>query len=270
MSYQSSPLQQDYKISPPKKLEAVIVCVNYSDFLAFTLPSTRTVFDQLVVVTDTSDTKTKDLCDYYNVRCVQTDVFYEDDDTFNKGKGINEGLKALDKDGWVVHLDADIYLPPRTRDIINNIPLDPRKIYGADRLMCPDFDSWVRYLANPGPMQDSWVYIHLSCFPVGVRIAEYYNTNCGYEPIGYFQMWNPAQTGIESYPTEHGFADRTDVIFCKYWPRPLRELLPELVLIHLESSSEMGCNWGGRKSPFFGPPPAKKRSCMFKKLFKGV
>ena len=38
--------------------------------------------------------------------CIQTDVFYENGNKINKGKGINEGLKHLDGDGWIVkHLN---------------------------------------------------------------------------------------------------------------------------------------------------------------------
>lgn len=233
------------------KLEAVIVCVNYSDFLAHTLPSTKNQFNKLVVVTDYNDLDTKRLCEYYNVKCVQTNAFYENNDTFNKGKGINEGLKHLDLDGWVLHLDSDIYLPPQTRSILESLPLDSSKIYGADRLMCPNYEEWQKFLDFPSPIQDSWIFVHLTRFPVGVRICEYKTYQGGYEPIGYFQLWNPKTSGVTQYPTEHGFADRTDVIHCKKWPREKRELLPEIVTIHIESESGLGLNWKGRTTKKF-------------------
>lgn len=238
------------------KIEGVIICVNYADFLAHTLPSTRSQFDKLVVVTDLDDTETKKVCEYYEVQCVQTNVFYENGDVFNKGKGINEGLKHLDKDGWVIHLDADIYMPPQTRQILETVPLDEEKIYGADRLMCPGYDQWKEFLCSPPPIQDSWIFIHLTRFPVGVRIAEYKTPGGGYEPIGYFQLWHPKRSGVRAYPDKHGFADRTDVLHCKKWPRNKRELLPEIVLIHLESEGGIGLNWKGRTTPRFGPGPS--------------
>ena len=234
------------------KLEAVIVCVNYSDFLAHTLPSTRNQFDKLVVVTDLKDKRTKALCEYYNVECVQTDAFYEGGDVFNKGKGINKGLENLSLDGWVIHLDADIYLPPQTRSILESLPLRGKKIYGADRLMCPSFEEWQKFVNCPTPIQDSWIFIHLTKFPVGVRIAEYKTPLGGYEPIGYFQLWNPKSSGVFRYPDKHGFADRTDVLHCKKWSRERRELLPEIVVIHLESQPGLGLNWKGRITPTFG------------------
>lgn len=240
-------------------LEGVIICVNYSDFLAHTLPHNKIQFNRLVVVTDTKDIKTKQLCEYHHVECIQTDIFYENGDTFNKGKAINVGLAKLSQVGWVVQLDADIYLPPMTRTILDRIELDPHTIYGIDRLMCPNYEAWMDFLENPKPIQEGWIYIHPNAFPMGVRIAEYMSK--GYEPIGYFQMWNPIATGIKDYPDKHGKADRTDVLHAKKFPRLKRQLIPELLVIHLDSEGlmvgNMGKNWNGRKTALFKLPKTK-------------
>lgn len=236
-------------------LEGIIICVNYSDFLAHTLPHNRNHFDNLIVVTDTKDEKTKELCEFYHVKCIQTDIFYENGDSFNKGAAINYGLSHLENKEWVIHLDADIYLPPLTRNILENLPLESHKIYGADRLMCPSYEKWMEFLNNPQKIQEGWVYIHLDSFPIGVRLAEYNNKNGGYEPIGYFQLWNPKDSGVFNYPTQHDYCDRTDVLQCKKFARQNRELLPEIVVIHLESEGlsvdSMGKNWKGRKTKLF-------------------
>lgn len=254
------------------KLEGIIICVNYSDFLAHTLPHNRSHFDNLIVITDTKDIATKHVCDYYHVRCIQTDVFYENGDSFNKGKAINEGLKHLANDGWIMHLDADIYLPPMTRHILGNLPLDPKKMYGADRLMCPSYSQWIDFLNNPRPIQESYIYVHLTAFPIGVRICEFNNKNGGYEPIGYLQLWNPSGSNVYGYPTEHDFCDRTDVLHCKRFSRENRELLPEIVVIHLDSdSAAMGTNWQGRKTPPFGKLDIKiSRKMRIKNWFKEI
>jgi glycosyltransferase involved in cell wall biosynthesis len=235
-------------------LEGVIICCDYSDFLAHTLPYNKNQFNKLIVVTDTKDTATKKLCEYHHVECLQTDVFYENGDTFNKGKAINAGLEKLTLKGWVVQLDADIYLPPLTRGILDRIELDPQTIYGMDRLMCPNYESWIKFIENPEFIQEAYIYIHPNAFPMGVRIAEYMSK--GYEPIGYFQMWNPRASGIFEYPTQHGKADRTDVLHAKQFPRIKRQLLPEVLCIHLDSEgltvNNMGKNWNGRKTAWFG------------------
>lgn len=237
-------------------LEGVIVCVNYADFLAHTLPHNKIHFDRLVIVTDTKDARTKSLCEFYHVECVQTDVFYRNGDKFNKGAGINAGLDRLSKQDWVLHLDADMYLPPLTRTILNNLPLQPDKVYGADRLMCPSYSEWMRFMDSPPKTQEAWIYIHLTAFRMGVRIAEYMTKGGGYEPIGYFQLWNPTGSGVNRYPEQHATADRTDVLHIKRWPREKRELLPELVTVHLDSegltTAEMGKNWNGRRTAIFG------------------
>ena len=239
------------------KLEAVIVCVNYSDFLSQTLPNNKSLFDKMVVVTDLKDEKTKKICDYYNVECVQTDEFYRNSSTINKGRGINEGLKKLDMDGWVLHLDADIFLPPLTREILGNIEpeLDKKGIFSIDRMMCPTYEAWINYINNPSLLHEGWIFIHTSIFPIGVRIAEYKGE--GWEPIGFFQLWYPKTSGITEYPSEHGAIDRSDVLFAKNWSRGNRHLIPEIICIHLESEalnlSQMGKNWSGRKTKLFQP-----------------
>jgi hypothetical protein len=236
-------------------IEAVTVCVNYSDFLAHTLPHNKQHFDKFVVVTSAQDTLTQKLCEFHNVECVITDVFYENGDVFNKAKGINVGLKRLQQTGWVVHLDADIYLPPLTRSILQKIDLRGDTIYGVDRMMCPDYHSWQQFVVTPKLTHEGWIYIHPDVFPLGVRVAEYHNK--GYEPIGFFQLWCPKESGVFLYPDQHGMADRTDVLFAKKFTRNRRALIPEIIVIHLDSEDlnlkDMGKNWSGRKTKWFGP-----------------
>lgn len=239
-------------------IEAVVICVNYADFPAWTLPANRWQFDRMVVVTTPADTATQQLCERYDVECVQTHAFYTGGDVFAKGRGINAGLDRLTRRGWVVHMDADIYLPPKTRKVLNNLPLDSSKIYGADRLMCPSAEAFAAYLDAPPPVQSDWVFVHATAFPMGVRLAQYLEPCGGYVPIGYWQMWHPNGSGVHRYPEKHGTAARTDFQHGTTWPRAQRELLAEIVVIHLESAPGMALNWEGRTTPTFrvGPAPA--------------
>lgn len=234
-------------------IEGLIICVNYDDILAHTLVSNKSHFDRLIVVTSLEDKATKNLCEHLNIECIQTDAFYEEDAAFNKAKGINIGLAALSKKDWVIHLDADIYLPPMTRSILERIDLDPLFIYGIDRMMCPTYTAWQDYVSNPRPIHEGWIYVHPARFPMGVRVAEYMSK--GWEPIGFFQMWNPSVSKVYDYPDKHGAADRTDVLFSKKWERKRRALIPEVIAIHLDSEDldlkEMGKNWKGRKTKRF-------------------
>lgn len=67
------------------KLEAVIVCDNYSDFLAHTLPDNRILFDKIVVVTSFEDKETQRVCEFWHVQCIKTDVINSRKGEFCKG-----------------------------------------------------------------------------------------------------------------------------------------------------------------------------------------
>ena len=239
------------------KLQAVIISINYSDFLKITLPNNKQYFDKVVVVTDMKDLETAKVCNFYNVKCIQTDAFYDEGEKApNKAKGINEGIKDLDLNAWIVQMDADIWLPPLTRNILEHYPLEKDSIYGIDRLMCNSYEDWIDFIhmnkKEIPHIHEGWIYLHLDHFPVGQRIVQYYGD--GYMPIGYFQLWHPNGSKITSYPVENAAFDRTDVLHLKQFAREKRKFIPDFVCIHLASENHaMGQNWGGRKTKGFLP-----------------
>jgi len=236
-------------------IEALSVCVNFHDVLAFTLPANKSHFDRMVVVSDTTDELTKNLCSHHHVELVQTDQFYHSDQAFAKARGLNAGLQRLSRKGWIVHMDADIVLPTRTREILGRLPLDPTCIYGIDRMMCPDFGAYIRYMQNPTQMHTAETFVIPEPFPLGARVAPMQAGKL-WMPIGFFQLWNPEGSGIHDYPHDHGTAGRTDMLHAMRWPREKRQLIPELIAIHLEGPIAKGMkNWRGRRMGHFGPPP---------------
>ena len=108
------------------KIECVIVCDGYGDFLRQTLPRHPPLFDRIVVVTGFDDAETLALCRQLSVECIPSDVQHKDGDAFNKGRMIDLGLSYCRRDDWVVHLDADMYLPPMTRRLIEWSNPDPQ------------------------------------------------------------------------------------------------------------------------------------------------
>lgn len=242
------------------KLEAVIVCKDYSDFLEHSLPENVQHFDRIVVVTHPKDGATQRLCAKFGVDCIETEEMHRHDDKFNKGRAINLGLQHLRHDGWLVHLDADIVLPHKFRQMLAHSHLDEKKIYGADRLNVLGFDHWMANKHKCVP-QHQWRYLVTPPkeFPLGSRLL---HQEYGYCPIGYFQMWH--SNTRRKYPIHTGSAEHSDVLFSVQWPRPLRELLAEFFVYHLESEiAEMGANWHGRKTKPFKPcpKPAPKPHC---------
>jgi hypothetical protein len=135
---------------------------------------------------------------------------------------------------WVVHMDADIYLPPQTRILIERADLDPAYIYGIDRFRVKGYKEWARFTSMPKLQQEAETYIHLdNSFPIGTRVMHGFAG--GRLPIGYFQLWNASVSGIKTYPEEHTTAGRGDTLFAEQWPRRKRALIPEIVGYHLES-----------------------------------
>lgn len=277
--YRAEDAIQGRSVNSPKKprkirLEAVTVCVDYSDFLAYSVLFNKSAFDRWVIVTSPTDEATRRLCEYHDLEYVVSNRFYEPDGwqpkshgqgrlykpPFAKAKGINDGLKALDGDGWVLHIDADIVLPPRAREMIERTGLVPQNIYGIDRLMSKSFEEFAIHLTYPEVQHDANIFIRGNSFPFNVRVGNHRDDNGGgWLPIGFFQLWNPAGSGIKAYPEQHNSAGRTDMQHAMRWPIERRLLIPEVIGIHLESETTMmSANWSGRRTRYFGPREAER------------
>jgi hypothetical protein len=235
------------------KLTAITISVNYADFLKYSIQYNKNNFDKWIVVTDLQDLETKKLCDENNIICVQTNIFYEGGD-FRKYAGINKALELVVEDDWVVFLDGDIILSPYARRIINSLPLDKNKIYGIDRVNCYGFENWVKYQKSNGVLVDNWL-LHGNSLEFGARIVHIYGEEgdngkfTGWKPLGYFQLCHKSQISI--YPEGSKDASHGDIAFAKMWDRNNRELIPEILGIHICTKNYESMNWKGRKSDKF-------------------
>lgn len=236
-------------------VEAIITCVNYSDFLAHTLADNLQQVDRMVVVTHSNDKATQALCTKYGVDCIDTEIMHDDGDRFNKGKLINLGLSHLRHEGWLLHLDADIVLPHNFKAMLKHARLDEKCVYGADRLNVKSYEHWMTNKHKTIP-QHQWRYLVVPPkeFPLGSRLL---HQEYGWCPIGYTQLWHASTR--RKYPIVSGSAEHSDVLFAVQWARKNRILLPEFFVYHLESEqAAMGANWHGRKTKHFGPHDCEK------------
>jgi hypothetical protein len=234
------------------KIECVITCVGHADILAHTLPMNKSQFDKIIIVTAPEDKDTPKLCEYWRVPYHVTDAFQSRWGCFCKGIGINEGLAKLDRDAWMLQMDADIALPPNSREALERMNLATDHIYGIDRVECKSYLDWARFIAAPEPnVQGNGILIHTthSPFQLGTRVG--FDHEGGYIPIGFFQLWH-AQSGVKEYVQGHTDAGREDSHFAALWPRNKRAMLPEVTGYHLESEkAEMCVNWKQRTTrPF--------------------
>lgn len=226
------------------RISAVIVCVDYDDFLRHTLEENIPHFDDLIVVTNKKDIQTKNLCREMSVRCISTNEFYVNGDIFNKARGINLGIAHLKDSNWIVHLDADIALPKHFRQVLLNRTLDERCIYGIDRLQIIGLKNWLNIKSKKQHIDRSFI------IPQEQIVARYMHNMFGWAPIGYFQMWHKSEH--KTYPINQDRAEHTDLLHSIQWDREFRILMPEMFCYHLESEKgQMGANWGGRKTKRF-------------------
>ena len=256
------------------KLQAVTVSVNYSDFLCHTLEENKKLFDKWVIVTDTKDIETKELCDKYkdfNVVCVQTDLFYQKA-LFNKYAGVNEGLKLIDTDAWVLFIDSDIVLHEQTRRVLESIDLEEDTIYGVDRVNCKGYENWFNFKIKRNLVVDNWL-LTTAGFDLGARLVHYYGYEngdgkfAGWNPLGFFQLAH--HSAFDMYPQNSIGADHCDLVFARQWPRNKRVNIPEILAIHLESEFIIkGTNWYGRLSQPFTNEHKPKLTVSY--LFKVI
>lgn len=208
------------RTTKPRRLSGVVVSVNYGDRLAETLPRNVAIFDEFVVVTTQEDELTQKVAKEHGATLVISNRCYDDDHAFNKGRMLNDGLKALKDPDWVVLTDADIILNPRTRDYVIEHSLNPGVLYFTARTERSQVEGQ----------------------PDGVNS----------EPNGYFQLFNPRALAIrDRWPTpvceEFCSAGSVDSWFWQQWPRHKVVLIPDLGVEHL-SSTRIGENWNGVKA----------------------
>ena len=244
------------------KIEAVTCCVGYGDFLAETVKQNVGLIDRWIIVTSEADEKTRGVCHAHDLDVVISEDHMRDGGhgsggaAFNKGRMVQRALHMVSQDAWRLHLDADIVLPAQFRRLLEGAHLDERKLYGCDREMIRSWEEW-QAAQRSGSMSHSHCNSNLPRgHDVGSRWALH---DTGYVPIGFFQLWHALgdeHNGrrFRKYPIAHGAAHRTDVQFALQWDRRDRELLPEIVVVHLESEAcALGANWRGRRTRPFGP-----------------
>lgn len=233
-------------------MNALIVCANYDDFLAITLPCNRRHFDRILVVTTPQDHATQLLADSQdNTFCHTTDVFgriplgikplplpigYQalkaamvartgGQVVFNKGAAIEEGLDVLGRSGWICLLDADVILPEID---LAGLEWEPGCLYGPYRRLCETAEKF-RKLAD-------W-----SRLPYGPEKDQFPN-----EFAGYCQIFDSAAPHLKRpwYACDWP-AEGPDSEFWWHWPAEKRRR-PKFEVLHL---GPLRVNWRGRVSP---------------------
>jgi GR25 family glycosyltransferase involved in LPS biosynthesis len=201
-----------------RRIDVVIVSVNYNDFLIISLKNNIKFFENITIVTSPDDLICQKICDNFGVSCVVTDIMYEDGAVFNKGKAINKGIESISDPDYILLIDADIL-------VINEIEtesLDPEILYTSSRYILPDYDYYQRYFSG--------------------IINNDNLMNMPEQGLGFFQLFN-YYIGLK-YPESSNDASWSDILFRDSFKK--RKSINNDVF-HLGTDS----NWKGRKSKVF-------------------
>ena len=145
-------------------ITALLVSVNYSDYLEVALPYNTKQFDQIIVLTIESDKTCQDLCSKYsNVKCLvfPDEILKKNGKTFNKGAIINKGFEHLNEIGysdWLVMTDSDIVFPENFKELMTSKEKDPNILYGMNRKYCAKLIDVERYMRDKNMQPKERVY----------------------------------------------------------------------------------------------------------------
>ena len=205
------------------ELRAVIVCVDFADFLQVTLPYNRHHFSEVQVITSTADKATQEVCQNLGVRCFVTDSFYDGRAHFNKWKALELGLDDFGRNGWLCLMDVDILWP---RAIDHNYIRGC--LYTPYRRMMTD-------LSQPVPQEPYW-----ASFPRHPQQQEF---------AGFTQIFHAEDSVLGPAPwheTNWAHAGGADSFFQRKWPDN-HKIRPNWECLHL---GEAGRNWCGRVTSY--------------------
>lgn len=234
-------------------MRAIIVCVDYWDYLELTLQRNVHHFQEVHVITSSRDTKTQELVSLLGMTmpltCWVTDLFYEEGAVFNKWKALEWGLDQIGREGWLCLLDADIVLPPL--EIWQTLSLDVGELYTPRRRM-------MQNMSRDIPHYSTWS----QHYPLHRNEQEF---------AGYCQIFHANDPALPSSPPWHDVrwitAGGADSFFQAMWKKE-NKIRPPFECLHL---GEAGRNWCGRATAFIDgsiPKDAQARRDKLSELMR--
>jgi mannosyltransferase OCH1-like enzyme len=239
------------------RINCVMVCRHFDDFLDVSLTTTTSQFDEVIVVTSPNDAASADVCERHGAQCVPCDALTEDG--FDKGAAVNAGLAAVSRPDWVLLTDADVLYPMGFARALRSKFVDPVMFYWAERIDLQAVD----------PAADDHAAGDDSADPVHLPIAKAddlawtvapsivlagrtwrprgLNPLCG--PWGYFQLFHISLVR-DRWPNLYlgGWprGDGTDSNFASAFSAAQRKL--DVPVAHI-AHGQPGDNWAGRSTP---------------------
>lgn len=202
-------------------MRAILVCQNFADVLALTLPYNRHHFEEVYVVTSSRDCDlpVKDIAGRCDAKAVTTDVFWDQGAAFNKWGAMEAGLDVMKREGWICVMDVDIVWPHFAK-----YRCHPGRLYTPRRRICAQIPESI-------PAENQW-----DQFPIDNRMPAHFS---GYTQI--FHAGDPRAARPWFGRWGHD-ASTADSLFQKRWPAA-RKVRPSFEVLHL---GEICKHWKGR------------------------
>jgi hypothetical protein len=220
-----------------KFIEAIIVCVEYSDYLDYTLKYNRKYFDNVIIITNYADENAIKIADKYKCSYIRTDAFYENDDVFNKGRAINEAYPYLKHEDWVLNLDADIILPANFRKNFLNSNPDVENYYWMDRIELASIEQ-IKKVTIDQNFND----LVVKCEEAALGFFQLYN----YSSINFIKIYKNSKN--RPYPEDFQDASCSDIFFRAKWHEKHIKKIKNTACLHLGETEK---NWSCRVTPEF-------------------
>jgi len=201
---------------------AVTLCINYSDYLVYTLSTNTEIFKKVIVITEESDNETISINQYENCELFITDRKNRNKSVFNKSAMIRHAQHYVHKkypNDWICLIDADTEIPQSVASLIDLSTLDKKAIYGLKRFIYMTLDSY-KDILNKGQLETEKHKHVIGCMQL------YFNKNMLYQRNSY----NCSSCEID---------------FAKQFKKEVYFKLPNYYCKHL---GEIFVNWNGRKS----------------------
>ncbi len=156
---------------------AITVSVNYDDVLGIILPQNAKFFKKWYIITEESDTKTRDLVTAAATSQPHIELLYynfkQPDAPFNKGGGLREAqLHVLRTHGEVpvLILDSDIYLPDEFGTLYNSLTLQRDKLYSIIRRV--DYETYTDFKVRLNGVVHICSADFIGCFQLFIQTAD--------------------------------------------------------------------------------------------------
>lgn len=196
-------------------LVGITLCVNYSDFLYYTLPANRPYFHDFYVVTVAEDSETRAIAAAHNCKIILSDQLYARGAAFNKSGLVRQAQEVAHADhptAWICMMDADVLIGENALRLELD-HLDPSGVYGIQRLMYETQDDFAKKQATHLPE---------------VQL----------DPVGYFQLYYDK---TKYYPEWSNGCEQCDLTFYRLFS--VRRMLDSAICYHLGFRRR---NWSGR------------------------